>query len=143
MHQHTAVVAIFIKYKDELGRALMEDLRPSQSVPKECAETLDIYPILDLRAPIFNLSALSMAARNGDLALAKLLVENGATVDSPSHHRSTPIMSAVSHDFRDIVNLLLEASANINARDSDNHSVLWYAQTNEMRELLQQRGAHY
>ncbi len=86
------------------------------------------YPITGMLTP------LMYAARQGNLALTKLLVENGADIEAADANGITPLINAILNhsvvnvnrtgrsDHLKIALYLIEAGANVNARD-------WYGQT--------------
>src|ERR1019366_4884353 len=53
----------------------------------------------------------------GNLEIARLLLNNGARVDTPDEHKRTPLHWAAYHGFADIVVLLLGRGANAQASD--------------------------
>ncbi|KAF6778441.1 hypothetical protein AHF37_02090 [Paragonimus kellicotti] len=59
------------------------------------------------------------ACRNGDAFRVKFLLDNGACVDmtDSSGRKSTPLHFAAGYGHRDVVELLLERGADVNARD--------------------------
>ncbi len=80
-------------------------------------------------------SLLISAAHYGNLAVVRELLSRGATVDFREHRPDgwTPLMFATrapendihaTHDFIDIVRLLIAAGADVNARDGAGESVL-------------------
>ena len=60
---------------------------------------------------------LSMAARNGNLEIVKLLVEHGAVVDIGKEAGDrTPLLEAAGHGHAEIVKFLIAKGADVNAR---------------------------
>src|SRR5688572_25426508 len=62
--------------------------------------------------------ALHEAARKGDLATVRALLDKGVKPDSPGRHGLTPLGVAASTGNFDVVRLLVERGANVNARES-------------------------
>ncbi len=62
-------------------------------------------------------SILSIAARHGQLAITRLLLEHGAEVDKPGHFRETPLLAALMKGHRELVRLLLEHGAAPHSQD--------------------------
>lgn len=62
-------------------------------------------------------TALQLAARNGDLATAKLLINYGANVNVQDGAHRSPLISAASHGHNAMVHLLLENGADITHKD--------------------------
>lgn len=78
-------------------------------------------------------SILMIAAKNGDLSIVELLVENGADVNYRSNEYTSWLQylsvldyAAISGDTT-IVNYLLENGADINSKDKIGHTVLYTA----------------
>lgn len=68
-----------------------------------------------------NLTALYYACRDGLVAMAKILIENGATIDVRDPHGNTPLMKAVyysEHYGVELVSLLIENGADIDAKNN-------------------------
>lgn len=84
--------------------------------------------------------ALRNAAEEGDAEAVTYLLSVGA---DPLLQNSlgTPIHMAVCSDKTEIVRLLLEAGANINAQDGDKWTCLWWARSFEMAAFLLDHGA--
>lgn len=72
--------------------------------------------------------------------IAKLLIENGANIESRDSEGNTPLFIAVKKGFTDITQLLIENGADINIRTKDNQNALHLAiiqtSTNLMTLLL-------
>jgi hypothetical protein len=73
-------------------------------------------------------TALSEAAFTGQLDMAKLLIEKGATVDAVADYcKITPLMIAAIQGYSEIVELLIAKGANVNAKDRSGRTPLQYA----------------
>ena len=60
--------------------------------------------------------------------MLQILIENGANVNLPyAMLNTTPLMTAAHHGNADIVKLLLERGANVNAVDLQQSTCLGYA----------------
>lgn len=71
---------------------------------------------------------LHHAALNGDLALAKLLVDNRADVNAASTNGYAPLHLAMAGGHLEVARLLLDRGARVNARDSHGNTPLhWIA----------------
>jgi len=57
-------------------------------------------------------------AFKGDLAMAELLLDHGAGVDSPSPDGRTPLMFAAMFNRLDIMRLLIARGARVDATDA-------------------------
>ena len=71
-------------------------------------------------------TALMIAAQNDYLDTVKVLVENGAALNTKDRHKTTPLMQAASNGNLNIVKYLVKNGAKINAKD-DWRSPLLYA----------------
>ncbi|KAF7232320.1 hypothetical protein EG68_05324 [Paragonimus skrjabini miyazakii] len=83
-------------------------------VQSASAVTVEPIPLSDsMSVQLFD------ACRNGDAFRVKFLLDNGACVDmtDSSGRKSTPLHFAAGYGHRDVVELLLERGADVNARD--------------------------
>jgi ankyrin repeat protein len=83
---------------------------------------------------------LKSAAHSGDCNLVRMLLKAGAKIDLTSSG-DTALFAAVFSRSLECVSLLLDAGANILARDCDGCPCIWGADSIAMAELLLQRGA--
>ena len=91
------------------------------------------------------ISALTFAIGHDDLNMVKLLVQKGANVNSPAMETDgagriinvTPLMLASAGNKIAIVKFLLEKRADPNKKTKDGKTAYDYAQTKEMRDLLE------
>lgn len=65
-----------------------------------------------------SLTALHMAAYNGHGEIVKLLIEHGATIDCRDNEGKTPLIHACTDAFPETVEILLDAGADVNAKES-------------------------
>jgi ankyrin repeat protein len=65
-------------------------------------------------------SAVYFAAKNGNLELLQFLIEKRALIDTPDSYGFTPLMEAILYDRFHIVECLLAAGANPEARTKTN-----------------------
>jgi hypothetical protein len=90
-------------------------------------------------------SALGAAAAAGQTASARVLIARGAHVDSRTPLTfGTPLTEAAQMNQLDMVRLLLDSGADINARDVLGRTALDWARENsnaDMAQLLQSRSA--
>jgi ankyrin repeat protein len=73
--------------------------------------------------------ALATAARTGDMELVRLLLEYGGDPKGAGQERdgsTTVLMSAVSSGVPEVVETILAAHPDVNARDEKGHTALWY-----------------
>jgi len=87
------------------------------------------------------LTYLHLAAKNNNSAIAKLLIEKDADVDAVSQG-NTPLHLAV-RDRKALatVDMLIQAGADVNAKNSKGKTVLKIAKGNKIKKLLKQNGA--
>ncbi len=65
-----------------------------------------------------SLTALHYAALQGNIAVAKHLLDNGATIDIKGPQDKTPLHFAAEVPHANLVMLLLQRQANVNAKDT-------------------------
>jgi ankyrin repeat protein len=88
---------------------------------------------------------LWLAAREGHLAVVKLLLENGAAVDAKDSVGATPLWLATFKGHLAVVKLLLEKGAAVDAKDSEGATPLWFATSDgnlAVVKLLLEKGAN-
>lgn len=79
---------------------------------------------------------LLIACKNKHPKSAKLLIDLGADVNvCHSREQITPLMYACAHGYKNLVKKLISKDANVFAKDSNDHDVLFYAITNEKFDL--------
>ena len=86
-------------------------------------------------------TALTYAARDGFIDIARLLVDHGADVNWIDGERVTPLILASFKDHIEIVKLLLAHGADVTVRDQWDRTALDYAlrrgENDEIAQLLQ------
>ncbi|KAJ0398645.1 hypothetical protein P43SY_009940 [Pythium insidiosum] len=90
----------------------------------------------------YGMNSMFTAARNGDLRTVDALLDNGVGADA--RDARTPLFGATSGGHGDVVRLLLERGADVDARDKEGRSVLsWAALSSDASvvRLLLERGA--
>jgi ankyrin repeat protein len=70
------------------------------------------------QAPSEKADALSEAARKGDVAAVKKLLDEGVNVDTKFRYGRTALSFAADRGHADVVKLLLDRGADINAKDT-------------------------
>ena len=73
------------------------------------------------------MSALMLAAANGDLVMVKLLIENRAKIEKPDRYKKTALTHAVINGAANVASYLLSLGADPNRLDSSSNSNLHYA----------------
>jgi ankyrin repeat protein len=89
-------------------------------------------------------TSLMVGSYFGHKALVKLLLENGADVDSKDSSGRTPLLWAIENGHKAVVELLLEKGANVDSKDSGGRTpLLWAAENGDKAvvELLLKKGA--
>jgi ankyrin repeat protein len=84
---------------------------------------------------LVGLTPLKLACRFGHFAVARLLVENGATIDvkggsdAGTHQKfpDTPLIDAIERGHSDIARWLIEEGADIHYTCSEGRTALWCA----------------
>jgi hypothetical protein len=84
----------------------------AQSTPP--AQTAKPVPVTDPA----KVDALSAAARKGDLATVRKLLDEGVDVNTKFRYNATALSYAADRGFADIVKLLIERGADVNIRDT-------------------------
>ena len=79
-------------------------------------------------------SALEGACEGGHLAVAELLIDNGADIHGRNTARDPPIHAAAVSNNLDIINLLLKKGVNVNARNSRGETACHAAVLNDRIE---------
>jgi hypothetical protein len=112
---------------------------------------MTLLRVLTLAACAFLLHAdeltdnLLDAARKGDLATVKALLDRGADVNAKSPYGQTPLFFACDRGYVEIVKLLLDRGADVDIQDTFYHesALAWAAQKKrpEVVKLLLEHGA--
>jgi ankyrin repeat protein len=91
------------------------------------------------------LTPVMMAARNGEAAILKLLLDAGGNAHAPNANGTTPLMFAAAGGKVDAVRLLVDRGADVDARDTTNgQTALMFAAAqgrSEVIRLLAERNA--
>lgn len=105
-------------------------------VKRRASTRKDGSSTLASRPPVPSINDLSGAARAGDIAKVKLLIEQGKDVNqSDKTGGRTPLHWAVRHDHADVMELLLASGADINKGDQAGKTPLSHAAENGKVEL--------
>jgi ankyrin repeat protein len=86
-------------------------------------------------------TALHQAARRGDVSVAQVLLDHGATIDARDAKGETPLRRAVNCRQMEIVRLLVRQGADPHAADRRGVTPLDVARTAEMKQALANAGA--
>lgn len=86
-------------------------------------------------------SKIVTSAKNGDIDNVKLLLDNGADIESRTNNGSTLLMIAVHKRNEKMVKFLLNRGANVNAFNDVGYTPLMYAVPNKIIKLLVKNGA--
>lgn len=81
-------------------------------------------PTLEAKSSREEWTALTMAARAGDVEAVNMLLDEGANINTVDVARRTVLMSAAFMDQLDVVNVLLNRGAKIDTRDIAGHTAL-------------------
>jgi len=134
-----------VNIKDEYGGTLLMDCSNQQDNSYLASSLLDHGAEIeavneDLRTP------LMVACENGRPNMTRLLVSRGAQVNKVDRYGRTAIILAIldGYNTMEILQILLDAGAEINIRDEDDRSALDYARDNndEVEQFLISRGAN-
>ena len=106
------------------------NLYGSLSLNNECGDVS--------RHRLYRKSPLHIAASNGNVALIKMLVDNGANKDLISFTGGTPLHIAVKNSDQTVVQLLLTNGAAVDLPDAAGLTPLECAHDTRIKELLEQ-----
>ena len=111
---------------------------------KRVADELDREPALLESHSADGWTPLHVAAYFGPQAIAELLLARGAKVDSRSTNamKNTPLHAAVAGQKKNLVKLLLDHQADVNARQEGGWTAIHAAAQNGDRELMELLLAH-
>ncbi len=73
------------------------------------------------------MTALSYAARDGQLEVARMLAAAGADLNQAEANKITPLLMAITNDHIDVAAFLVERGADVNAADFWGRTPLWAA----------------
>jgi uncharacterized protein len=79
---------------------------------------------------------LMFAAKEGDLATARLLLDKGAGINDVSVEDGSPLVIATAQGYKDMAMELLEAGADPNIADANGMTALHYAMRDGLKRLL-------
>lgn len=80
---------------------------------------------------------LFIAVKRNKKNIVKLLLENGADVNSENIYGLTPLYYAISDNNVEIVELLVKSGANINIEDFSGRSPLYYASLKDNQKIIE------
>lgn len=90
-------------------------------------------------------TALTVAARMGQVGMVRTLLDAGADIERQGGHRETALLKASRQGHIEVVRVLLDAGAEVDTTDLTGRSALEYAEANRHRNvvaLLREYGAH-
>ena len=106
-----------------------------------CQLLLDYGAKLDSKYGFSRETVLSVAAEEGHLDVCRFLIKKGVPVDMPDEEFGlTPLMNAVRANKIEVVKLLLKEGADVKKTSKSGNSVLSYAKSDAMLELLSEAG---
>ncbi len=82
------------------------------------------------------MTPLYKAAREGNIEIAKMLLEHGAHIEVSDSEGKTPFQWAFSINDAEVVKLLLEHGADVNAKNEDAYTPLYLAVRKEHEKLV-------
>jgi uncharacterized protein len=92
--------------------------------------------VADINANSSSGTALASTAVKGDVALSKLLLQNGANPNIADPNGVTPLIYAVQFEFKDLVALLLQYKADKLHKDNDGKTPYDHAVTGNNQEII-------
>jgi hypothetical protein len=97
---------------------MIQTRRVSMSVVILLAGALSAVAQTPASTPSENADALSAAARKGDAAAVKKLLDEGVDVNTKFRYDRTALSFAADRGHADVVKLLIERGADVNAKDT-------------------------
>jgi hypothetical protein len=82
-------------------------------------------------------TALHMAARRGNVAVAEALLDCGADIEARDRHGDTPLRRAVNCDKTQVAALLLARGADLHSKGSKGKTPMSAARTSAMKQVLE------
>ncbi|XP_013860192.1 inversin [Austrofundulus limnaeus] len=99
---------------------------------------LALVPRIDTNmADKYGGTALHAASLSGHVSTVKLLLENGATVDSLDVMKHTPLFRACEMGYKDVILTLIKGGARVGLVDVDGHTALHWAALGGNAEVCQ------
>jgi len=83
-----------------------------------------------------NLSELQLAAARGQSDYIKALIAQGADINEPNKHGTTPLILAADNGHLEVVKLFIAQKANVNAKDNDQMTALMAAASDGHSEIV-------
>ncbi|NMB79780.1 MAG: hypothetical protein GYA23_11885, partial [Methanomicrobiales archaeon] len=143
---HLRLVSSTVKLTDFLTPAMLARLKPQFEPQKELCVSCLLTSGADIRIKDKKgISILTHAARTGNLAVVKNLVDHNADVHDKSPRGITALYAAAINGHTDIAEYLINQGAEIDVRLNDGETPLMAAVWNgqvDMVELLIKRGAN-
>jgi len=149
---HEAVRKNMIEVVKALSKAKcgIDDMMPCGYTPLACATQRGIIELVqvlietggaNVNHPSTRLETpLYLAALEGQLNIAKLLISHGTDIDQPATEaEQTPLMAAVIGEHEEVVKLILKSLKTVESltvQDKDGWTALMYAVTTEDEELV-------
>jgi len=139
LENHPAVVKLLLEGGADIN-AQTDVSIPEGTTGKPEAKSGDIgahgpgmYRGRAVPTPSGAMSVLQFAAREGNLPMARLLVESGAAIEQPSTNGSRPLLTAIINNHIELALFLVEKGADVNAADDFHKRTPLYAAV-EMRD---------
>ena len=142
---------------EEMKRKLkeIEEAKNAPKLTRELIEELDKRSGLDIQkvkdlikrgADIkaknkYEDTVLHQASWFGDMELSKECLQAGIDVDAKNKYGSTPLHYVVYWDRIEMAKFLIDSGADVNSKDRDGDTPLYWANSEEMEDLLIKHGA--
>ncbi|MDD9901254.1 MAG: ankyrin repeat domain-containing protein [Alphaproteobacteria bacterium] len=112
---------------DEATQLLLQQISHTQPTINLCRWLLEQGADVDSCNKESSYPPLMSAIRRGQVELAQLLLEYGASANKTSNNRVAPLIYAINNNHPKMIPLLIEYGANIEAKDSQGSTALLIA----------------
>src|SRR5437870_10672122 len=119
------------------------EIRRKTLIRKLALSLCPLAPVLAGAQDLSPNAQLLVAARQGDLAAAKRLLEGGAAVNSRNRLGDTPLLIALKNGYKDVARLAVDRGANVNLANLSSVTPLMAASFSgkaELAKVMLQKG---
>lgn len=121
---------------DQQGRALLVEAAKYGRFDVVEAIVASKKARLSLRDKAAGVTALIAAIRGGHYAIAELLIEAGADLNTPDRDDTTPVMAAAAMGASHLVEIFVKKGVDVSIVDKTGYNVLMYAAASGSEEIV-------